>query len=93
MAVKVKIKMTGADAKKAAAQTAEGIKDSSGANYVSRNDLHVGASKANPQEGVKPVSNHELKSGSPEHVRRMNNRSRDMRTNLGKSRPMVPVAE
>ena len=62
-------------------------------NFASQDSLHVGASKANPQEGVKVVEGLGVKKGSPEWQRRQNNKSRDMRTNLGKSRPMTPVAE
>lgn len=47
--------MTGEDARKAAAKTARGVKDSSGANYVSKNDNHVYASeRSKPAQNVKP---------------------------------------
>lgn len=88
MAVKVKIKMTGSDAKKAAkdaALTAMGERDSSGSNYVSRNDLHIGASAANPQGPVKAVKR-ERSDDCPESWRQKNNRARDSRTALGRGK-------
>lgn len=84
MSVKVKIKMTGSDAKKAAKDmTAQGIKDASGANYVSNNSLHIGASAANPQGPVKSVSR---EINPVEKQRQSNNHSRDARTNLGRGK-------
>lgn len=144
MTIKIKVKASGKDAKKVA-QAVGSQPDASGANYVSRNALHVdaGASSGVPHgservpyksrddlsgnvaptpelKGTSTAQSDQPETGSKvnlrtdgpgpsfitegidtvkpvaremnpvERKRQENNRTRDMRTNLGRGKPAVP---
>lgn len=114
--VKTKIKRTGADARKAAASLDDAnaptrgrrpgvnVPDKSGANYVSRNALHVQdtgkkSSKVNykpapPLDSIESVAAPVGRSlNQVERARQDSNRTRDMRTNLGRGKAAVPEVE
>jgi hypothetical protein len=57
--------------------------------------LSVPTAEASPVQGfdvVKPVKR-ERKADSPESARQLNNRTRDMRTNLGRGKPAIVEVE
>jgi len=49
--------------------------------------------QAREVQPVNKTKQHSLPDSSPEMIRRRNNLARDLRTNLGKARPMTPVAD